>query len=164
MRQTLFFMRRGADLDDCIEKFELVFQSGSNFQWMDRTLLDAASLGALSHPAPWTNQTFRPISLYEQASIHNSTFSLLCMLSWELILMITEKLPQLDLLVLQRACHKFRQWLAPRGLATSIEDNLLTGRDVIQLDILVKRGKQMTLQDNYLSRCQSSTPEDTALS
>jgi len=86
---------------------------------------------------------------FQAAYVYNCTYSSLHNLPVELVLQITAYLPPVARLIMQRVCSKFRAVLAPDGIAPELKNNITTVKDVLQLTLLLRRGVQFGLQDDY---------------
>jgi hypothetical protein len=102
----------------------------------------------------WTSN----LECYDAArETHNYKSSPFHNLPVELLLDISEQSSPSSRLMLQRVCHRFRACLAPSGVSPEIKDQLLTVQDFLQFCLLLRRDRQLTLEDVYdstISNCK----------
>jgi hypothetical protein len=101
-----------------------------------------------------TSQKFKaPLPAFKAAYIYNRTYSTFHNLPVELILEIADCLPPVACLIMQRVCSKFRTNLTQNGTAPELSDGVLTVGQIFQFIFLLRRDKEIRLQDEYNQKC-----------
>jgi hypothetical protein len=94
-----------------------------------------------------------PLPAFKATHVHNCTCSSFHNLPVELILEIADCLPPVARLAMQRVCSKFRTNLTLRGTAPELGDGVLTVGQAFQFVFLLRRDKELRLQDDYDQKC-----------
>ena len=121
--------------------------------------IDTSTVFDLNSPTPAVLELGYNDMLPEATHLHglqNNAISALHRLPVELIMEIAVHLPPDARLMMQRVCSRFRNILAPHGVAPELMDNAFTMKLLFQVVHLLRRGEQLRLQEAYERECDAA--------